>query len=62
LGNTREWVCKTLKGLKQRGLIAYQRGELIILDEAGLRRYITPPRECRTPFRSGKQAISEPVH
>ncbi|MEM4228044.1 MAG: Crp/Fnr family transcriptional regulator, partial [Candidatus Caldarchaeum sp.] len=43
LGNTREWVCKTLKGLKQRGLIAYQRGELTILDEAGLRRYITPP-------------------
>lgn len=54
LGNTREWVCKTLKVLKQRGLIAYRRGELIILDEAGLRKYITPPRERRMLFRSEK--------
>ena len=43
LGNTPEWVCKQLRVLKQRGLIAYRRGELIILDEAGLWQYITLP-------------------
>jgi CRP/FNR family transcriptional regulator len=43
LGNTPEWTCKQLCVLKQRGLIAYRRGELTILNEAELRRYITPP-------------------
>ncbi|MCS7197685.1 MAG: Crp/Fnr family transcriptional regulator [Candidatus Bipolaricaulota bacterium] len=53
LGNTREWVCKTLKGLKQRGLIAYRCRELIILDEAGLRKYITPPVIVERPLEAG---------
>jgi hypothetical protein len=43
LGNTREWVCKQLGALRERGLIAYRRGELVILDEAELRRHVTPP-------------------
>ncbi|MEM2591797.1 MAG: Crp/Fnr family transcriptional regulator [Thermofilaceae archaeon] len=43
LGNTPEWVCKQIGVLKSRGLIAYRRGELIILNETELLRYITPP-------------------
>lgn len=43
LGNTHEWVCKTLRILWKQGLVAYRRGELIILDEAGLRQRVTPP-------------------
>jgi hypothetical protein len=35
--------------LKQRGLIAYRRGELTILNEAELRRYITPPVSEKRP-------------
>jgi|GEM_PF-2669697 len=38
-----EWVCKQIGVLKSRGLIAYRRGELIILNETELLRYITPP-------------------
>ena len=50
LGNTPEWVCKQLGMLKRRGLIAYRRGELVIPDEAGLRRLITPPESlCDSP-------------
>jgi len=49
LGNTREWTCKQLCVLKQRGLIAYRRGELTILNEAELRRYITPPVSEKRP-------------
>ncbi len=62
LGNTPEWVCKQLGVLKRRGLIAYRRGELVILDEVELRRYLTPPRERRAPFWSGKRAMIERVH
>jgi CRP-like cAMP-binding protein len=63
LGNTPEWTCKQLCVLKQRGLIAYRRGELTILNEAELRRYITPPpRERRAPCRSRKPAMIEVVH
>jgi CRP-like cAMP-binding protein len=61
LGNTPEWTCKQLCVLKQRGLIAYQRGELTILNEAELRRYITPPRERKAPCRSRKPAMIEEV-
>jgi CRP-like cAMP-binding protein len=43
LGDTREWVCKKLGILQKRGLISYRRGELVILDEAGLRQLIAPP-------------------
>lgn len=60
LGNTPEWVCKQLGVLKQRGLIAYRRGELIILNESELRRYL-PPRERKAPFRSRKRAMIEVV-
>jgi CRP/FNR family transcriptional regulator len=44
LGITPEWICKQLGVLKRRGFIAYRRGELVILDEASLRRPITPPK------------------
>ncbi|MCI2429396.1 Crp/Fnr family transcriptional regulator [Candidatus Acetothermia bacterium] len=43
LGDTREWVCKQMGALKSRGLIAYWRNNLVILDEAGLRQLIAPP-------------------
>ncbi|MCS7197678.1 MAG: Crp/Fnr family transcriptional regulator [Candidatus Bipolaricaulota bacterium] len=61
LGNTPEWVCKQLRILWNQGVVAYRRGELIILDEAGLRQRVTPPRERKMRFRSGKRAISEVV-
>ncbi len=53
LGNTPEWVCKKLGSLQERGLIVYRRGELVILDEAGLRQLIAspPPRKRRAIFR-----------
>jgi CRP-like cAMP-binding protein len=62
LGNTPEWICKQSGVLKSRGLVAYRRGELTILDEAELRRYITPPRERKAPYRSRKLAMIEVVH
>jgi hypothetical protein len=61
LGNTPEWICKQLGVLKQRGLVAYRRGELTILNEVELRRYITP-RERRALCRSRKPAMIEVVH
>jgi CRP-like cAMP-binding protein len=63
LGNTPEWICKQLGVLKQRGLIAYRRGELMILNKAELRLHITPPRERKAPCRRRKPAmIIEVVH
>jgi CRP/FNR family transcriptional regulator len=50
LGNTREWICKQMGVLKSRGLIAYRRGELVILNEAGLRQRVTPPPRKRYAF------------
>ena len=44
LGNTRVWVCRQLGVLRERGLIAYRRGELVILNEAALRQLVPPPR------------------
>ncbi|MEM3078427.1 MAG: helix-turn-helix domain-containing protein, partial [Nitrososphaerales archaeon] len=49
LGNTPEWVCKQLRILWKQGLVAYRRGELMILDEAGLRQRITPPVSVERP-------------
>jgi CRP/FNR family cyclic AMP-dependent transcriptional regulator len=48
LGNTRVWVCRQLSVLRERGLIAYRRGELVILNEAALRQLAPPPprRDC----------------
>jgi CRP/FNR family transcriptional regulator len=43
LGNTPEWVSKQMRVLKSRGLIAYRRGKLVILNEAGLQQRVTPP-------------------
>ncbi|MEM2941773.1 MAG: Crp/Fnr family transcriptional regulator [Thermoproteota archaeon] len=61
LGNTPAWICKQLRVLWKQGLVAYRRGELMILDEASLRQRVTPPRERKVPFRSGKQAMIELV-
>ncbi len=55
LGNTPEWVCRKIGVLRERGLISYQRGELVILDETGLRELVTPPRERRAISRFLKQ-------
>ncbi len=44
LGNTPEWVCRKIGALQERGLISCQRGKLVILDEAGLRELVIPPR------------------
>ncbi len=43
LGNSREWICKQMKKLQRQGWIAYRRRKLVILDEAGLRQFVTPP-------------------
>jgi CRP/FNR family transcriptional regulator len=43
LGNTRVWVCNQIGVLRERELIAYRRGELVILSETGLQQLITPP-------------------
>ncbi len=43
LGNTREWVCKQMATVQRRRLIAYRRGKIVILDEAGLWQLITSP-------------------
>ncbi|MFN4217835.1 MAG: Crp/Fnr family transcriptional regulator [Candidatus Bipolaricaulia bacterium] len=44
LGNTRVWICRQVGVLRDRGLIAYRRGELVILDEGKLREFAPPPR------------------
>ncbi len=49
LGNTHEWVCKQMRILWKRRLVAYRRGELMILDEAGLRQRVTPPVSVECP-------------
>lgn len=54
LGNTRVWVCNKMGVLQRQGLIAYRRGELVILDEARLRQY-APPRKRRAIFPSWRR-------
>lgn len=44
VGNTQVWVCRQISVLRDRGLIAYRRGELVILDEGKLREFAPPPR------------------
>lgn len=43
LGCSREWVSKQMSTLQRRGLIFHCRGEIVILDEAGLQQLIAPP-------------------
>jgi CRP/FNR family transcriptional regulator len=43
LGCSREWVSKQMSTLQRCGLIFHCRGEIVILDEAGLQRLIAPP-------------------
>lgn len=45
LGVTREWASKRMSVLQKRGLIIYRRGEIVILDEAGLRSIYPPPQK-----------------
>lgn len=50
LGNTRVWICHQMSVLRERGLIAYRRGELIILDARKLREFAPPPPKRRAIF------------
>nr|BAL55550.1 Crp family transcriptional regulator [uncultured Acetothermia bacterium]BAL58955.1 Crp/FNR family transcriptional regulator [Candidatus Acetothermum autotrophicum] len=50
LGNTRVWICRQVSMLRDRGLIAYRRGQLVILDEEKLREFAPPPRKRRAIF------------
>ncbi len=65
VGNTREWVSKQMSELQRRGLIFHCRGEIVILDEAGLRQLITPPPRkhyALLPFWSSLDKMCEVVH
>ncbi len=53
VGNTRVWVCRQLGVLQERGLIAYRRGELVILNEGKLREFAPPPLSIEQFSRSG---------
>ncbi|MEM4298424.1 MAG: Crp/Fnr family transcriptional regulator [Nitrososphaerota archaeon] len=47
---SREWVSKQMSKLQKRSLIFHCRGEIVILDEAGLKQLITPPRISAKSF------------
>lgn len=53
LGNTRVWVCRQMSVLRDRGLIAYKRGQLVILDKEKLRKFAPPRVSVEQFFRSG---------
>jgi CRP/FNR family transcriptional regulator, anaerobic regulatory protein len=45
LGTVREVVSRRLKQLEARGLVRLERGQVVIVDEPGLRRLTAPLRD-----------------